>query len=269
MYLYLALALLGLLYTYLEAKLCVVRRDTIYSKKIPPEFDGFVIVFISDLHIQSPSSGRLARVVKKVNRLNPDIVLLGGDYSNRTTRDIEGCLAPLSGLKAKAYGVLGNHDFEGDMPVKTPPALKKAGVTAIDNKAFWIHRGDARIKIGGVDDWWNGYPWLEPLVCDVKENDFTVLVSHNPDFFEVFPLDQVSLGFSGHNHGGQCNFFGIYAPFLPSMYGLKYRSGRKRIGDTEIICSNGIGTSHFPLRFMAVPQINRVELRRERENGEA
>jgi hypothetical protein len=65
---------------------------------------------------------------------------------------------------------------------------------------------------------------------------------------------------SGHTHGGQVTFFGLWAPYLPSDYGQKYRTGLVVTENTTVIVSNGIGTIFPPIRFFAPPQIVEIIL---------
>ena len=59
-------------------------------------------------------------------------------------------------------------------------------------------------------------------------------------------------------------FFGVWAPYLPSDYGQKYRTGVVKNGDSTVIVSNGMGTIFPPLRFFARPQIVEITLRHTR-----
>lgn len=260
-----AFALLGLIllcYSFFEARLIRIKHQNVYSKKLPESFDGFNIVFITDIHNISQSGGRLKKLVKKINSLNPDIVLIGGDFNEGKTRNHEVCFRIISEIKAPKYTVLGNHDYYHDEEI-AKKYIKKYNIGSINNRSFWINRGNDRIKIGGLDDWWFGYPYPESFFHDLTGNDFAVLVCHNPDYFETIDMNLVSLALAGHHHGGQCSFFGLWAPKVRSEYGLKYCGKTLYFKDTTIICSKGIGTSHIPVRFAAVPEINYVTLHSE------
>jgi predicted MPP superfamily phosphohydrolase len=72
----------------------------------------------------------------------------------------------------------------------------------------------------------------------------------------------VDLVLSGHTHGGQITFFGLWAPVVGSDYGQKYRTGMVDNGKTTVVVSNGVGTILPPLRFFAPPQIVVITLER-------
>jgi predicted MPP superfamily phosphohydrolase len=101
---------------------------------------------------------------------------------------------------------------------------------------------------------------INPTIFDVKQSDFVIRISHNPDYCESFSTKKIDLVLSGHTHGGQVTFFGIHAPFLPTFTGQKYRSGLVKLAHTEVLVTNGVGTVFPPVRFCARPQINLVIL---------
>ena len=139
---------------------------------------------------------------------------------------------------------------------------ERAGIKWINNGAQWVSRNGQRIKIGGVGDLWEGCQDITPTIADTTEEDFVILVSHNPDYVETKTTRAVDLVLSGHTHDGQVTFFGLWAPFVPSLYGQKYRTGMVDTPFTTIITSNGIGTIPPPIRFFARPEIVLIHLQR-------
>jgi len=251
-------------YTFIEPFMLEIKTVDIVSDDVPDDFVGTKIVFMSDIH-HGPffSKARLKRLVNQINSLEPDVVLLGGDYVHRDPKYIAPCFDELKELKAPLgkFGVLGNHDhWEGAQ--STIINMKNAGIAHIDNKAVWIYKGESRIKIGGVGDFLEDVQDIEPTLEGVKEEDFVILVSHNPDYFEHVTTSKIDLVLSGHTHGGQVTFFGKWAPLIPSMYGQKYRTGTVQNAYSKIIISNGVGTITPPVRFFARPQINIINLKK-------
>jgi hypothetical protein len=137
-------------------------------------------------------------------------------------------------------------------------------INLLDNNAKWIDVRNSRLKIGGVGDYLEDTQDITPTLTGIKKEDFVILITHNPDYIEeIKDNTQIDLVFSGHTHGGQVTFFGLYAPILPTKTGQKYRTGKIRVGNMTLIVSNGIGTITPPVRFFARPQINVVTLRSE------
>ncbi|AEG17830.1 metallophosphoesterase [Methanobacterium paludis] len=253
---------IALAYSYfIEPYMIETKEITIQSDQIPAEFNGKTIVFITDIHCsQFFSAERVGSLVNQVNALNPDMVLLGGDYVTDDTAYIQPCFSQLSKLKAPlgVYGVLGNNDPYN----ATIAAMENAGITYIGNKGLWIEENGQRIRLGGVGDLDTDIPYQGPTIGAVNSSDFVIMVSHKPDYFPLLNKKLVDLMFAGHTHGGQVTFFGLWAPFTGSKYGQKYLTGVKESGNSTMIVSNGIGTVKVPLRFFARPQIIVVKLER-------
>lgn len=255
----------ALAYMFLESYMLFVKTVDLKDSDIPLPFDGKKIVFVSDIH-HGPhfSKKRIGNLVKRINGLKPDIILLGGDYVESNAQYIKPCFEELQNLNAPlgVYGVLGNHDHWEDVSM-VEEEMKKAGITLLKNKAKWVTVKDGGIKIGGVDDLYFGRKDIGPTVNDVQEEDFVILLSHNPDYADKIKNNKIDLVLSGHTHGGQITLFGLWAPYIPSNFGQKYRSGMVETDYTKVYVSKGVGTNVFPLRFFAHPEITVINLKKE------
>ncbi len=260
-------AVLG--YGYAETYWIQIKEYSFASPDLPREFDGTRVVFVADIH-RGPffSEDRVRSLTEQVNSLAPDLVVLGGDYVYADLSYLDSCLDGLRGLDAPlgVYAVLGNHDYgqHGDGKYGPAPAIEAfelSNVSLLHNRAVWIEREAARLRIGGCSDYQQGTPLYTPTLEGAEARDFVLLISHNPDFAESLPMDEVDLMLSGHTHGGQVTLFGLLAFHLPSDYGQKYRTGLVTNDKTTVIVSNGVGTSGFlPIRLFARPQIVVVTL---------
>jgi uncharacterized protein len=253
------------LYAFIEPYWLQNKIYVIASQDIPRKFNNTKILFISDIH-HGPffSISRVRSLVSKVNAENPDIILLGGDYVHRDPKYIVPCFNELKNLKAPlgVYGVLGNHDHWEDAGL-TIKMMDESGIVRLDNEAVWIDKGAEKIKVGGVGDYFEDTQNLAPTLDGVKNSDFVILVSHNPDYAENLETDKTDLILSGHTHGGQVSLAGLWAPILPSKYGQKYRSGLIKLENADMIVSNGVGTITPPARLFVRPQLVTVILKRE------
>jgi uncharacterized protein len=260
----LIIGVLFLAYSLIEPYWTETKESIIYNATLSAKFDGLKIVFIADIH-HGPffSRERVEKLVNSVNKMNPDIVLIGGDYVQSDPKYIIPCFEELKGLKANLgkYGVLGNHDHWEDAALCKKEA-RNADITLLDNQATWIVKDGERIKIGGVGDISEDTQDVLPTVADVQKEDFVILLSHNPDYIEYMNNDKVDLMLSGHTHGGQCTLFGLWAPLVPSEFGNKYRTGLFEKGKTTLLVTNGIGVMTPPVRFFARPQINVIYLKK-------
>ncbi|MBC7260275.1 MAG: metallophosphoesterase [Chloroflexi bacterium] len=251
-------------YALVEPRRLGVTRLEIADPDVPDGFQGRTIAFLSDIH-HGPyfSIGRVRQAVDRVNALRPDIILLGGDYVHRDAKYIAPVFAELARLRAPlgAFAVAGNHDHWEGID-ETRAAMARAGIVNLDNRAVWVAMGGDRIKIGGVGDLWEDTQDIGPTVDDADEGDFVILLSHNPDYAERITTRRIDLVLSGHTHGGQVTLFGLWAAFVPSAYGQKYRSGFVDTGYTLVFVTNGVGTITPPVRFCAPPEIVAITLRR-------
>lgn len=253
------LPILFLAYAFSEAFWLEIKQVPVIDPNIPAAFDGVTIVFATDIHHgRNFPIRRLRAFVNTVNQLHPDIVLFGGDYYQWREKYIKPVFAELTKIHAPLgkFGVFGNHDYWKDFLETARPAREQAGIAALDNQAVWIVKDGARIKIGGVGDWEEARQDLRPTVRDVTEQDFVILLSHNPEFAEFIHTRKIDLVLSGHTHGGQVSLFGLWSPCARRLqYGQKYLKGSIRTPFTTVMVSKGVGSVFLPMRFFARPDI--------------
>ncbi|MEG2712579.1 MAG: metallophosphoesterase [Clostridia bacterium] len=252
------------------------------SKKIPKEFDGFKIVYITDIHNKTSKRNITDKVIEKANKEEADIAVLGGDYifrsilkyreeklgdglkeSHGCVEDVEKAWKKLKMLKAKdgVYAVLGNHDYWEKKSV-TLENMDKSGVKSLDNAAYWLERGNARIRLGGTSDISEDMSDITKTVDEVN-GEYTVLVCHSPVILTLPNKDvsKVDLMLAGHLHGGQINLFGIFSPLIQKRWRGNITHGRATVNGVDLILSKGVGTSLIPLRFCAKPDYCIITIR--------
>jgi predicted MPP superfamily phosphohydrolase len=240
-----------------------VKEYTFASPDVPAAFDGTSIVLLTDVHRSFYfTQKRVAGIVDQVNGLEPDLIVLGGDYIYGSEDYFASAFAELGRLEAPlgTFAVLGNHDYAhpGDDVNDPAPAIAAAttaGIQVLRNDGTWIERSGERFWLAGVSDQAQDDPEAGPALAGSGADDLVVMASHEPDFAEELEPDAVDLVLSGHTHGGQMTFFGLWAPFLPSEYGQRYRTGLVVNDVTTVVVSNGVGTIFPPFRFFARPQI--------------
>lgn len=255
----LAFSIVG--YMFVEPYWIETKEVVIKSDQIPPDFDGKKIVFISDIHAGPYfDQSRVNKLVNQVNALHPDMVLLGGDYVSGESEYVNSTFESLSKLEAPLgiYAVLGNSDPQH----ATWVALNNSVITDVGNMGVWMGNSNSKIRIGGVGDLSNDWQNPEGALDDATSDDFVILLSHEPDYFPEVDKSKFDVVLSGHTHGGQVTLFGLWAPYLPSKYGQKYRTGVIKEDNSTLVISNGIGTVGWPIRFFARPQIIVLKLER-------
>jgi hypothetical protein len=210
-----------------------------------PDTAPYTIAFISDTH--AISERRLNAVVDELNSRGIDMLLLGGDYSANGGKS---CMEILSRTETAdgIFGVDGNHDnhtllFE-NMQANNIMPLSNAGVR--------IHDG---FFLAGVADI-RRRACIKTAVSDATSDDFVLLVSHNPDISMQQFTTGVDLILSGHTHGGQITFFGLWAPalILVSDYGHMFKGGFADFHDGAQVYTSR-GTGEYMPRIFARPQV--------------
>lgn len=258
-------------YAYYEARNIIIKEIDYSNKDIPNSFIGKKVIFISDIHLDKYFTHKhLKELIIKINERNPDIILLGGDYTHKEPFYSVPFFEEISKLKSKygIYTVLGNHDHWEDASLIQNGFLK-SGFNICDNGSYWIKEGTDSIKIGGVGDLWEDKQVLENTIYDVVKEDFCILLSHNPDYIKMMDSEKIDLMLSGHTHAGQVTFFGLWAPIMPGTFHPKYetsdknlRYGWKRKNNIDLYITSGIGMGGFPFRFFARPEIVEITLSR-------
>lgn len=255
----LASPLAAVAYGWCEASWFHVRADTIAVPRLPSAFDGLRIALLTDLHhSRFTGLGYIRRIVETANGLGADLIALGGDFAYKYARYIPPCLEVLADLHAPlgVYAILGNHDHWYD-PKLTHRCIAAAKIADLTNTGVWLERGGQRLRLGGVDDFWEG---TQDLWSALDSADTSVILCHNPDYVEMVRDRRVGLVLSGHTHGGQICLPVVGAPFVPSRYGSKYLHGLVRTPYTQVFVSRGLATTGPPLRIGSPPEINLLTL---------
>lgn len=245
-----------------EAQNPVVDRIPLRIRNLNPALDGLTIVQITDVHLYPMTQPALVeKSVRITNDLNPDLVVLTGDYVWQELEAIDELAPILAGLNAK-YGVfstLGNHDYWLDAGVITR-AMESAGIPVLINQGISIQHGNSSLYIAGLDDGWSGKPDLNRALESVNADEPVVLLCHEPDLADYFSRDErIDVQLSGHTHGGQIRIPGIGALILPYL-GRKYDIGLYQVNDMLLYTNRGLGVISEPIRYNCPPEITQFIL---------
>ncbi len=240
---------------------------------IPDAFDGFTFAHVSDLH-NAAFGEEQSRLVQVLLESKPDAVVVTGDVIDKRRPGIEHALAFFARALqlAPVYYVPGNHEAVS----KEYPALKRTlgemGVCVLDDRAVTLERAGQSVTLAGVNDplFTRAAPEQNAAIMAQKLNDvlpetrqYTILLSHRPELFDVYRAARVQLTFAGHAHGGQFRFpwgGGVVAP----NQGLfpKYTQGLYEEEGGKMVVSRGLGNSSIPIRLNNRPEVVAVTLTR-------
>lgn len=257
-------------------KRVVVKYTDVSSEGIPPSFDGYAIVQLSDFHIGTyrHSPGTVAEIVDKVNEIHPDAIFFTGDLVNIAPDEISMFIPTLARMKAKdgVFSILGNHDYceyrrytAPDSPAKRLAELVQAeqglGWTVLRNEHCLLRRGNGSIALIGVEnDDGSSSPSRADLKRALRELDGTlykILLSHDPSYGRraVLPDTDIHLTLSGHTHAFQLKIGG----FSPAQWMYPEWGGLYREGARLLHVSTGVG-SNIAFRLGTWPEINVIRL---------
>lgn len=261
-----------------------VKEVAIEIENLPADFEGYKIVQFSDLHTGTfgCDTAFVAKLVDRINGLNPDLIVFTGDIVNSKTSELIPHLHPLSRLSASdgVYSILGNHDY-GDYSRWTSDKAKsdnlrqlkslqrEMGWNLLLNESEFIHRGNNSIALIGVenigDPPFKIYGSLTKAYPALSDSITKILLTHNPmhwsDSISSNDNVNIALSLSGHTHAMQIELFG----WSPAKYRYPTWGGLYADRDEKhkLYVNIGSGTVGFPARIGATPEITLIELKRK------
>ena len=261
-------------------------RTVTYSFTPPRWTPGLKLraLLLADPHLVEPHMpvARWQRIIETANGLNPDIILLLGDYV--TAHPFRTAKVPvrLAAQAAKAlksplgtFAICGNHDWWDDLtaqknghgPTVAQMAFEDAGIAVLENRAvrlqkdglpFWLSGTSSMVAIKKPRWQFESRADIAATMTQISDDAPIIHMAHEPDLFTEIP-ERVSLTLSGHTHGGQVRLFG-YAPVIPSQFGNRFAYGHIVEGGRHLIVSGGLGCSVIPVRFGMPPEITVLNL---------
>ena len=229
---------------------------------------GFRIAEISDVQGDGRTTyDALRQYVSKVNSLEPDVVLFGGDLVTSGTRYIDSTARIMGGLKSRfgTVAAIGDHDLFTNKAMVLR-ALAREGIRVIEDSTVLFVVDSCRVAVSVVT-----YTYLEKPSKDqfgrfteARQGEFRVLLVHQPaDKLVEFARNQgYHLMLAGHTHGGGLAF-GIPGLLLwaPANLESPYVSGLYRLGGLDLSVTNGLGLTLAPVRFHAPAEIVLITLK--------
>ena len=248
--------------TVIEPRRLRVRGVKVEVRDWPAGLSDLRVALVSDIHAGAPhvDERRVAQVVDRVNRARPDLVALLGDYIDPEvalgeTVEPEAVARELGRLEAPlgSFAVLGNHDWRNDGE-RVRRALREQGIEVLENDAASVDFAGQVLWLVGLADATEREPDLQAPFGLVPASAPLIVLSHDPDVFPQLPARPL-LTLAGHTHGAQVNVPIVREHVTPSRYGTRFAGGLARDGERVMYVSRGIGTSGYPVRFRAAPEV--------------
>ena len=255
-----------------------LKHITFTSPDLPPYFDGYRLVQITDFHLGSfpPGNDFVQKVVDATNNEEPDMILFTGDLVNNQASEVEPYLDTLGQLHASdgIYSIWGNHDYCEYGNNHSIGALKRnrrmlygyqesLGWHQLMNEHHVVSHGMASIAVIGVEN--PGQPPftnrsnLKKAMKGLNPDMFKILLSHDPHHWRREVVGKkIQLTLAGHTHAGQLKI----GKWTPARMAFKEWGGAYRIVEQMLYVSSGIGGS-FPFRLGAWPELTVITLKRD------
>jgi hypothetical protein len=253
---------------FIEPNRLVLRHEVITIDRWPSGLSGLKIAILSDLHIGSAfiDNDKVRRIVERTNQLQPDLIVILGDYitsdgrtSHRVEPEVFGPLLKDLHAPFGVYSVLGNHDwwYNG---YKVRRDLEANGIKILENEVVRLDVRGTPLWLAGLADLWTRVQRVEQTIAQVPDGETVIALTHNPDIFPQLP-QRVPLMLAGHTHGGQVRFPFIGSVVEASRFGERYEVGHVFENGHHLFVTTGIGTSIVPVRFGVPPEIVLLEVK--------
>lgn len=248
---------------YVEPGRIDVTALSLGLRRLAPDFDGYRIVQLSDLHVDGVMTReRLAQIVSLANAQSPDLVVVTGDFvSHRIAFNADDLIIPLCELTARdaKVAVMGNHDQLEHLTM-VRRVVAESGLNNLSNEVHTLRRGAASLHIAGVDSMYRQRARLDLVMNQLPDDGAAILLAHEPDFADVSAATgRFDLQLSGHSHGGQVRLPLLFRLGLPH-YGERYVIGLHLVGDMLLYVNRGLGTTSMPIRLNCRPEITVITL---------
>lgn len=230
--------------------------------------DTVRLVFLTDFHSNASYGKNSNKLVRKIEKISPDIVLLGGDiYDDVMPNDNATALVTELAEKYRCFFVTGNHEYLSGKSDEIKSNLRDLGVTVLEGDCETIYINGQNINICGVDDPVYGYDKIYKQLSTIgtasNNGNFTVLLTHRPELVAEYSKYNFDLILAGHTHGGQIRIphilNGLYAPnqgWFPT-----YAAGKYDLGDCKLIVSRGLDRDTVKIpRVFNRPEISVIDV---------
>ena len=277
--------LLGGLYGWmaLQARITHVRKAVVYLDDLPQALDGTTVLYVSDLNIRGEGDARRTqRLMNKLNELQPDVLLLGGDYcggkilDGRPDADEGGQAAALAFLRSLSsfnaplgkYAVAGEQD---QVLSGLKEALSDGGVTLLDDGCATIEKSGGQLVLAGLSDVSEKRTPYSEIGGYFDGSECVIALTHNPSGYIGVRVAEARSGgawadlvLAGHTLGGQIRAFGRTIYTLPEAE-ARCLGGWYYVGDLPMLVSQGVGCGGVLLRLGTQSEVWLLTLRRPEE----
>jgi predicted MPP superfamily phosphohydrolase len=262
----------GLLYERQDVE---VVRQSVRLAHLPKTFDGFRIAQLSDIHMGPfTTADYIRRCVAITNGLKPDLIVLTGDYIAWDPGAESEVVRVLAELRAPqgVFGCLGNHEEESNTEDYVTSLFAEQGIHILRQQRTPIQLANGIVNLMGIDDprgeteaEWTGDIYRRLHKGLVTPGTVNILLAHEPSvsMFDRAAELGIDLMLAGHTHGGQLALEAVRRELNLSRLIYRYTNGWYQNRGAKLYVNRGIGTTGFPIRLGARPEITVLGLTRQ------
>lgn len=219
------------------------------------------ILQLTDTHVERITR-READVINQVDTVQPDLIVLTGDYVNLDYLSDPTAIQETRSFFSRLHAPYGIYAVSGS--VESPEELRRLvdglPINVLDDAVIRVPISNQELYIVGVTNRHDNdrASQLHRLMDQVPAGAYSILLYHKPDLIEAAAQEGIDLYFAGHTHGGQVQMPFIGPVITLSEYGKEYAEGLHTLGPTTLYVSHGLGMEGFGLpraRFLCPPEI--------------
>lgn len=241
-----------------------VKEFELHFDHLPPAFDGYKVLHLTDLHLDC-LPGIEEVISKKLENLHYHSCFITGDYRKKLLGEYDDkVLSPLRDVIASIqaedgiYATLGNHDTH-----QVVEPLENMGVRVLTNESIKLERGDDSIMLTGLDDPHFYFTHHSKTALNTDRESFKVALVHSPEMYQEVADQNYALYLCGHTHAGQICLPGGFPLIRHLKKGNKLYKGFWNVGQMQGYTSAGCGVSGLPIRFNSQGEITLFTLRKK------
>ncbi len=230
------------------------QHNPVRISRLPPAFDGFRLLQLSDLHLDINPAYPQA-LIKAVRDLDYEACVITGDFRARTSGPSEPAIEALARvrphLRGPVFAILGNHDS-----VRSVPLIEALDIRVLLNESAALERDGARIHLSGIDDpHYFRCDNFEKAADAIPSDEVAILLSHTPETYRRAAHLGFDLLLCGHTHGGQICLPGGLPLITNANCPRRFCAGAWRYQGLQGYTSVGSGSSMVDVRFNCPPEV--------------
>lgn len=288
-----AFVVIFILWTAIEQKQLATTKYVVASDRLPQTLNNTSFVVLADLHNYNFGTNN-ERLVRRIDKLSPEFIIVAGDMINKSVACYPSnafSLLEQLAKKYKIYYAYGNHEqrienirkigneYLSEAQIKScstwveyKEKLEKLNVTFLDNQSIIHTKNKEKFRITGVsiDKMYferskippMAEDYLKLLIGEKQDDNYQILIAHNPVYFERYSSWGADLTISGHLHGGLVRLPGVGGVISPQVRLFpKYNAGNYAENGQQMVVSRGLGSHSGMPRVLNVPEIVLITLK--------